>query len=766
MSEQDTRRQLIDPKLREAGWEVVEGSRIITERYFTNGRLTQTGRQAQSRYDYVLIYKNVKLAVVEAKKSGMSYGDAVGQVKDYNESLKLPFAYATDGNEIREMHYVGDNCHEQDVDNFLSPEEMYAKAFPENTDTENALNQIPFNRSGGKEPRYYQELAVNKAISAIGQGKKKILLTLATGTGKTYIALQIVWKLFEAKWSQNALGERMPRILFLADRNVLADQAKGSFGVFADNMLQKIKPGTDKAPTNGSIFFGIFQALMTGDPKLYEQYPKDFFDLVIVDECHRGGAAEGSNWQGILEYFEAVKLGLTATPRREENADSYEYFGDPVYEYSLKQGIEDGFLSPFKTHVFETTMDNYTYSGDDEVLMGEPELGKTYTSSEFNRKIEIRDREKKRVQLFLEQMNPDDKTIIFCATIRHAQLIADIINEEVEDRPANYCVRVTSADGEVGDNHLRVFQDNDKKLPTILTTSRKLSTGVDALNVRNIVLFRPVNSMIEFKQIIGRGTRLFDGKFFFTVYDFEGASDHYEDPEWDGPPLEKEGSGTRGATITPTAGGEGTDGGEGGQGEDDKQIIQIQLSDGQERDIAYTERVLYNAHDKPVSLEEFIETLFDESIPDLFEDEARLQTIWSLPESRSELLTKLKEVGYGQDQLKSVQALVGAKECDIYDVLRYISFKKDMFKRSDRMLSSRDIFYPTIDKPHQDFVDFVGHQYINRGVWELSQENLPKLIELRFGTIADATNSLGEISLIKDIYNGFQQSLYQNELAS
>ena len=759
MSEQDTRRQLIDPKLKEAGWEVVEGSRIITERYFTNGRLTQSGRQAKSRYDYVLIYKNVKLAVVEAKKSGMSYGDAVGQVKDYNEQLKLPFAYATDGNEIREMHYVGDACYEQDVAAFPSPEEMYQRAFPENNEVEDALSQIPFNRSGGKEPRYYQELAINRTISALGRGKKKILLTLATGTGKTYIAFQIVWKLFEAKWSQSGLGKRMPRILFLADRNVLADQAKGSFGQFPDNMLQKIKPGTDKAPTNGSIFFGIFQALMTGDPKLYKQYPEDFFDLVIVDECHRGGAAEGSNWQGILDYFDAVKLGLTATPRRDENADSYEYFGNPVYEYSLKRGVEDGFLSPFKTHIFTTSYDTYIYSDDDEVLMGEPEQGKTYTSSEFNRKIEIREREKKRVQLFLQHMNPDDKTIIFCATVRHAQLIADIINEEVEDRPANYCVRVTTDDGVVGDNHLRTFQDNDKKLPTILTTSRKLSTGVDALNVRNIVLFRPVNSMIEFKQIIGRGTRTYEGKFFFTIYDFEGASDHYSDPEWDGPPLEIKG-GTPPPTPTPTPPiGEDDDDDDG----DNKKtkLVKIKLSDGHERDITYTDKVLYNAHNKPVTLEEFIETLFDESIPELFENEAKLQQIWSLPKTRAELLIKLREVGYGEGQLKSVQALVGAKECDIYDVLRHISFRKNMLKRSDRMLSTREVYYPTIDKPHQEFIDFIGHQYINRGVWELSQENLPKLIELRYGTIADGTNNLGDISMIKNVYNKFQESLYR-----
>ena len=694
------------------------------------------------------------MAVVEAKKSGMSYGDAVGQVKDYNEQLKLPFAYATDGNEIREMQYVGDACHEQDVEAFLSPEEMYKKAFPQNNEVEDALSQIPLNRGIFKDSRYYAESAINKAISAIARGKKKILLTLATGTGKTHISFQIVWKLFEGKWSSAGLGVRMPRVLFLADRKVLARQAYGSFSQFPDNMLQLIKPGVSKAPTNGSIFFGIFQSLMTGQKPLYEDYPKDFFDLIIVDECHRGGAVDDSSWRGILDYFDGVKLGLTATPRREENADSYDYFGEPVYEYSLKQGIEDGFLSPFKTHVIETSIDNYVFNNKDEVLMGDPELGKVYTADEFNRKIQIREREKKRVQLFLNEMNPDDKTIIFCQTIEHASLIRDIINEEVEDKPDNYCVRVTARDGDVGDNHLRAFQDNEKNLPTILTTSKKLSTGVDALNVRNIVLMRPVKSMIEFKQIVGRGTRTYEGKYFFTIYDFEGASEHYADPEWDGPPLEKKGkasgsaSDDGGEVIPPTP------------PKSEKEFIKIKLSDGHERSISYTSKILYNAHDKPITLEEFIETLFDESIPDLFEDEFKLQQIWSNPQSREQLLIKLAEVGYGQAQLKSVQALVDAKDCDIYDVLRYIYFRKNMQKRSDRLLQSRETFYKTIDAPHREFADFVGNQYINRGVWELSQDNLPKLIDLRYGSIEDGKNALGEVNLIKNTYEEFQKSLY------
>ncbi len=363
---------------------------------------------------------------------------------------------------------------------------------------------------------------------------------------------------FHRRWnlSQWKAGEptRRPRILFLADRNILADQAYNDFTSFArfpKMRMVRISPEDirkkGKVPKNGSLFFTIFQTFMSGPPKdgkpspYFGEYPPDFFDFIVIDECHRGGANDESNWRGILEYFApAVQLGLTATPKRKDNVDTYAYFGEPVYIYSLKEGINDGFLTPFKVKQISTTLDEYVYTPDDNVVEGEVETGKRYTEADFNKIIEIKEREAHRVKLFMEQINQNEKTLVFCATQDHALAVRDLINQMKTSNDPNYCQRVTANDGELGDQHLRDFQDNEKTIPTILTTSQKLSTGVDARNIRNIVLMRPINSMIEFKQIIGRGTRLYDGKDYFTIYDFVKAHHHFSDPEWDGEPIEPE----------------------------------------------------------------------------------------------------------------------------------------------------------------------------------------------------------------------------------
>ena len=306
-------------------------------------------------------------------------------------------------------------------------------------------------------------------------------------------------------------------------------------------------PQRGRVPTNGSIFFTIFQTFMSGPPKdgqpspYFGEYPPDFFDFIVIDECHRGGANDESNWRGILDYFApAVQLGMTATPKRKDNVDTYAYFGEPVYIYSLKEGINDGFLTPFKVKQISTTLDEYVYTPDDTVVEGEIEAGKRYEEADFNKIIEIKEREKKRVKSFMSQINQREKTLVFCATQDHALAVRDLINQMKTSKDPNYCQRVTANDGALGDQHLRDFQDNEKTIPTILTTSQKLSTGVDARNIRNIVLMRPINSMIEFKQIIGRGTRLYDGKDYFTIYDFVKAHHHFSDPEWDGEPIEPE----------------------------------------------------------------------------------------------------------------------------------------------------------------------------------------------------------------------------------
>src|SRR5256885_4215694 len=439
------------------------------------------------------------------------------------------------------------------LERYPAPEELWNVTFATANAWRDRFAEVPFEDKGGfYQGRYYQDIAINRVLEAITAGQDRILLTLATGTGKTFIAFQIAWKLFYSRWNLTREPNRRPRILFLADRNILADQAYNAFSSFPEDALVRIRPEDikkkGKVPRNGSLFLTIFQTFMSGPPKedgspspYFGEYPPDFFDFIVIDECHRGGANDESNWRDIMDYFApAVQLGLTATPKRKENADTYEYFGEPVYIYSLREGINDGYLTPFRVKQIATTLDEYVYTPDDTLVEGEIEAGKRYTETDFNKIIEIKEREKKRGEIFIEQINQNEKTFGFCATQDHTLAVRDLINQMKTSRDPNYCARVTADDGERGEQFLREFQDNEKTIPTILTPSQKLSTGVDARNVRNIVLMRPINSMIEFKQIIGRGTRLYDGKDYFTIYDFVKAHQHFNDAEWDGEPVQDE----------------------------------------------------------------------------------------------------------------------------------------------------------------------------------------------------------------------------------
>ncbi|MDD5319612.1 MAG: DEAD/DEAH box helicase family protein [Methylococcales bacterium] len=559
MNEADTRAQLIDPQLKACGWGVIEGSKILREYNITAGKIKTGGVRAQKlTADYVLVYKGIKLAVIEAKSDELGVGEGVAQAKQYAEKLKLETTYSSNGKEIYSICML--TGAEGLVADYLTPDELWNKTYPKAATPVAELAEawrekfsaIPFEDKGGTwQLRYYQEIAVKNTLEALANNKDRILLTLATGTGKTAIAFQIAWKLFQTRWNLKRDGSRRPRILFLADRNILANQAFNSFSAFAEDALVRVSPKEiskkGSVPTNGSIFFTVFQTFMSGTDKegkpapYFGAYPPDYFDFIIIDECHRGGANDEGNWRGILDYFSpAVQLGLTATPKRKDNVDTYKYFGEPVYIYSLKEGINDGFLTPFKVKRIKTTLDDYIYTSDDQIIEGEIEEGKLYTETDFNKIIEIKAREAKRVQIFMDEANQNEKAIIFCATQDHAAAIRDLVNQYKKSKDPNYCVRVTANDGEIGEQFLREFQDNENSVPTILTTSQKLSTGVDALNIRNIVLLRSVNSMIEFKQIVGRGTRLFDGKEYFTIYDFVDAYYHFADPEWDGEPLEPE----------------------------------------------------------------------------------------------------------------------------------------------------------------------------------------------------------------------------------
>ena len=463
MNEAETRAELIDPKLTEAGWGVVEGSKILRERncQITAGRIQAGGKRAKPLIaDYILVYKGIKLGVVEAKARNLEVGEGVAQAKLYADKLTLDTTYSTNGDDIYQI--CMQSGEEGIVDRYLTPQELWIKSYPLKASSEitelwrDNFSSVPFeDKSGTWQPRYYQEIAIKRTLEAVAQGKDRILLTLATGTGKTAIAFQIAWKLFETRWNltaNNHYQKRRPRILFLAHRNILANQAFNSFSAFQEDALVRIKPKEikkrGKVPTNGSIFFTIFQSLMANDntadseeneeditdydteTAYYNQYPKDYFDLIIIDECHIGGANNESTWRGILDYFSpAVQLGLTATPKRKDNVDTYKYFGDPVYIYSLKEGINDGFLTPFKVKRINTTIDDYIYTPDDTVVEGEIEEGKLYEEKDFNRKIVIPARERYRVKAFMKDANENEKTIIFCASQAHAAMVRDMVNQ-------------------------------------------------------------------------------------------------------------------------------------------------------------------------------------------------------------------------------------------------------------------------------------------------------------------------------------------------
>lgn len=775
MNEAETRAEYIDPALAAAGWGVVEGSRIRREYPITLGRLEGNGRRGKPlTADYVLEYRNTKLAVVEAKAWDEPLTLGVAQAKNYAGKLAIRFTYASNGQGTYGIDM--DEGTEGELSVFPTPQELWDRTFAVPNAWRDRFASVSYPDKGGSwQIRYYQEIAVERVLERVANGGNRILLTLATGTGKTSIAFQIAWKLFQTRWNLSGEPTRRARILFLADRNTLANQAFNdftSFGAFAEDALVRVSPDEikkkGKVPKNGNVFFTIFQTFMSGPPKdgkpspSFGEYPPDFFDFIVIDECHRGGANDESTWRDILEYFApAVQLGLTATPKRTDNIDTYKYFGEPVYIYSLKEGINDGFLTPFRVKQIATTLDEYVYTPDDQIMEGEIEAGRRYTETDFNRVIEIKQREAKRVQIFMDQINQKEKTLVFCATQEHALAVRDLINQMKTSKDPNYCHRVTADDGALGEQYLRDFQDNEKTIPTILTTSQKLSTGVDARNVRNIVLMRPINSMIEFKQIIGRGTRLYEGKDYFTIYDFVKAYLHFSDPEWDGEPVEPEPTEPRAHRPSEPRPDIIRD-----SGPDDEpprqQRIRVKLADGKERSIQHMMcTTFWHPDGTPMSAQQFVELLFGE-LPEFFKSEEDLREIWSTPDTRRKLLDGLAERGFGKEQLAEMQKIIDAEASDIFDVLAHVAYALPTKTRSERAEHARKAIHSRFDSKQQAFIDFVLGHYVAVGVEELDQEKLTPLLRLKYkNSIADAIADLGTPDIIGRAFSGFQRFLYQ-----
>jgi len=818
MNEAQTRLNKIDPKLRDAGWNVVSDSQILVEQsaYIAPGRITSTGNKNPKKADYILEYKGIKLAVIEAKSDERDVAEGVAQAKLYADALKIRYTYSTNGNDIWFIDMGVKNAKgdyiipskEDEVDKFPSPQELWQMTFPETNTWRDKFNLCGLNRNGGRQPRYYQEIAIKKVLEAVSKQNNRILLTMATGTGKTYTAFQICWKLTQTKWNTKGT-DREPRILFIADRNILANQAINDFDQFPEDAMCRITPkelrkNKYRVPTARNLYFTIFQTMMTSpnaqkaeeegvvlteaatDTPYYMQYERDFFDFVIIDECHRGGANDESEWRKLLEYFDsAYQLGMTATPRRQDNANTYNYFGEPVYSYSLKQGIEDGFLVPFRVEVSKSNIDDYQFRPGDVVKCGEIDYDKVYTESDFyNGRIQIKERDEHRVQEFLSKIEPDEKTIIFCATQKHAMIVRDMVNKHKKRPASNYCERVTADDGEVGEATLRAFQDNEKLLPTILTTSYKLSTGVDARNVRNIVLMRPVQNMVEFKQIIGRGTRLFDKKFYFTIYDFVGASEMFKDPEWDGDPCcpvcgnwpctcnkvknypvpdgEEDGSSVKfscesGPVPEPcpvcghlpcTCEGVKTN------------LVEIKLSANRRLTLEtkWQEKIFFG--DEFISLEEYVQKLFGR-IPDFFTGVDDLHDKWANPDTRIQLLNTLDEAGFAEEKLNNLKNMLKMDKCDLLDVLEYIAYNSTPMERAQRVALVKKQYVDSLNKEQKEFDNLILSYYVTNGFRQLDVDNLKKFIDIKYSSIADAKEALSmTVPEIREHYFELQRRLY------
>lgn len=748
-SEADTRANYIDPALRAADW---QPSNIIREHYFTDGRKMAGGVRGRRCFvDYLLHKDNRYLAVVEAKKESEHPTKGLQQAIDYANKLRVRFVYSSNGKQTYEFDLEsgkGDY-----IEFYPTPAELERRYAGETTGLSQELRNVPFHLEGAMQPRYYQELAVHAATDAIGQGKSRILLTLATGTGKTFIAFQIVHKVFQARWNRDNPGSRRPRVLFLADRNILADQAINTFNPYEKDLIkingEEVRKRNGVVPTNAHIFFAIYQAIAEREniDGYYKAYPKDFFDLVLIDECHRGAANEAGSWRAILDHFSsAVHLGLTATPKRTDNVDTYEYFGQPAYVYSLKDGINDGFLTPYRVKRVRTNLDELVLTKDDVIVEGESGQD-LYQVEDYDRKIIVDERTELVAKAILQNINPLEKTIVFCENQNHALTMRDMINKYKAVKDPHYCVRVTSDEGKVGRELLEKFQDNDKDIPTIITSSQMLTTGVDARNVRNVVLDRTIGSMVEFKQIVGRGTRVFDGKDYFTIVDFRGATNNFYDEEWDGEPEAPEPGGTREPTPPPYTPKppEGGDGPEPEPGEP-RPRLKVKLGKHRELKVIDIETRYIDENGKPLTIQEFVERLIQQ-LPDLFTSVDELRDIWSDPDLREQLLAKLVQAGFDKEQLSTLRRMFEADDCDMFDLLAFLAFEQPMATRKSRAEAVRanSAFFDQYQQEKaKQFLHFVLNRYEQTGVTELARERLPALIELSgLGTTKDASTAFG-----------------------
>lgn len=789
LTEDDTCRAYVLPALERVGWGRAPHN-IGGQHPITDGRILLVGgkprRGKRRRADYILyLRRDFPIAVVEAKEAGLPAENGVQQAREYAEMLGLRFAYATNGRRIIEIDYTtGTEC---EITQYPGPDELWQRLSAEAKLPHPAATQWlePYNLLSGKVPRYYQDIAIRRVVEAILKGQTRVLVTLATGTGKTCVAFQVCWKLWHSRWNR-ANEHRRPKILFLADRNILVDDPKDKvFAPFAD-ARHKI---TSSDPSLArDMYFGIYQSLTNGaSDDLFRQYRPDFFDLVVVDECHRGSARDDSSWRKVLDYFvSAVQFGMTATPLRDVSRDSYEYFGNPVYSYSLKQGIEDGFLAPYRVHRVITTADaaGWRPTKDELDRYGRPIPDDEYQTKDFERVVALRARTQamaRHLSDFLKSTDRFAKTLVFCVDQEHAaemrKALIDLNGDLVKQYP-NYVCRVTADEGAIGLAHLSDFQDLDKPTPTILTTSQLLTTGVDAETVKNVVLARVVGSRAEFKQIIGRGTRLrVDyGKEFFNIIDFTGtATQHFADPEFDGEPARIEevtidAQGELRTEQTIDEHGEAQEHDTTGElGMLDAEIVSDRRDDPRKfyvdgGEVEVIGHLVYDldADGKKLQVVRYTE-YSARTVRSMYPSRSDLHAAWTMPDSRAEVLKELAERQISFEELASAS---GQPDVDPFDLLCHLAWNAPLLTRRQRAEQARkelpNLFGQYGDTA-REILDLLLERYVERGIIQFN--HLSDLLKLhpfdRFGSPSEiASQHFGGVPAMREAVIRLQTALY------
>ena len=753
LSEEDIKLRYITPAIQNAGW---DNKQIRMEYAFTAGRIILRGnitaRGKKKSADYLLSYKsNFPLAVVEAKDNKHSVGAGLQQAIEYARELDVPYVYASNGDGFVEQNLITGEVKELKLEEFPSPEDLYRKYKIDKGiyEAEEKVILAPYYYIPDyKTPRYYQRVAINKTVDAVAKGQNRVLLVSATGTGKTYMTFQIIYRLWKSGLKK--------KILFLADRNVLIDQTMtGDFKPFGGKMTKVQNRNLD---SSYEIYLALYQQLAGDDgEEAYRQFKPNFFDLIVIDECHRGSAKEESAWRKILDYFnEATHIGCTATPVETKEVSSLTYFGAPVYEYSLKQGIDDGFLAPYKV----------IRIGLDKDLEGyRPEAGKLdkhgyeiedreYNGKDFDRNLVIDDRTRvvaSKITEFLKKTDRFSKTIVFCVDIEHAERMRQALINENKDLYAEndrYIMRITG-DNDIGKAQLENFIDEESKYPVIAVTSKLMTTGVDAKMCKLIVLENNINSMTEFKQIIGRGTRLLEdyGKTYFTIMDFRNASRLFADPEFDGKPevvIDIGGNDPVDEPETPT-GEEGTaeDAGSDGvnedgptYGSDGKDLFDDEEGDDKPRkyyvgDVTVrvlSERVQYVDKDGKL----ITESLIDYTRKNILQQYSRLDDFlltWTEAEKKQAIIDELQDDGV---LLEAVRQELGKTELDDFDLICHIAYDKAPLTKRERAenVKKRHYLYKYSDLAKQ-VIEALLDKYANDGIRDIEDTKVLQLKEFQ-----------------------------------